>query len=373
VPAHRVEVPAGVLGLPVELGIGRAHVGDADLGLDDRVLGGVEGQVHRRRVALTRVGDHARGRERVVEDDVEVDGVELGLAGVVGLPTEVAARVRALDFIVADHLGTVAIVAVLAGHQLDQEVGLARGRIAEARHRAVRRGRELRGDGVRRVALGRVVAGLRHLAGVAERRHDLVRVPRGERAGRRHHRHIPRRPAARAGDVGQAVAPQLGVRVVVPATRAVARHRVRAPLHHPERHVGPGEGVAAARGPRPRIDQARQPSGCRRAPDRAPVASPGGPPRGRHRPGAAHGTSAEGVDAGGRVRRAAESLDAVRRRGGRRRASGRRSGSRRSGRDARRGRGRGRVRRARQRRHGHDPESARSTQNQQSKAANEPV
>ena len=193
-PAHGVEVPARILGLPVELGVGSAHVGDADLGLDGRVLRRVEGQVYRRRVGLAGVRDHLRRRERMVEDDVEVHRVLLRLAVVVGLAAEVAAGVGALDLVVADDLDAVAVVAVLAGHQLDQEVGLRRGRVGEARHRAVRGGRELRGDGVRLVALRGVVAGLRHLIGVAERRRDLVRIARGERSGRRHHRNVAAAP-----------------------------------------------------------------------------------------------------------------------------------------------------------------------------------
>ena len=210
-PAHRVEVPARVLGLPVELCVGHAYVRDAHLRLDHLVLGGVERQGHRGRVALTRVGDHLRGGERVVKDDVEVDRVQLALPVVVGLTAEVAAGVRALNLVVADDLRAVAVVPVLAGHQLDHEVGLVRGRVGEARHRAVRGGGELRGDGARCVALRGVVTGLRHLAGVAERGRDLVRIARGERSRRRDHRYVARRAAAGTRDVGQAVAPQFGV------------------------------------------------------------------------------------------------------------------------------------------------------------------
>jgi hypothetical protein len=51
------EVPVRVVGLPVQPRVLVADVGDADLGLDDRVAGGVEGQVDRGRRTVGAVDD----------------------------------------------------------------------------------------------------------------------------------------------------------------------------------------------------------------------------------------------------------------------------------------------------------------------------
>ena len=178
----RVEVPTRVLALPVERGVRIADVGDAQLRLDGLCRGRVEREVDRRRPAGS--GDHLRSGERLVEGDVEMHRVGLRLAVVGALAAEVAARLGPGDLVVADdRRGARRELAVLGIPELDQEAGLCRGGIGESRHRAVGCRGELRGDRVRLVGLGRVIAGLGHLVRVAEGAEHAVRVTAGERAG----------------------------------------------------------------------------------------------------------------------------------------------------------------------------------------------
>src|SRR2546429_5711791 len=167
---YRVEVEAGtVLGLPVGAGVRVTDEGDADLGLDHPVGGGVERQEHRVRTGLYR----RVGRERLVEDDVEVHGVRVRGAAEMSTGRGTAHLVRTYDRHRARR------GAVLAVPQLDQQIGLARTRERPAGHAAARRGGQLGPDGGPRTAHHRVVPGLGDLPGVGERFGVRTRVAAG--------------------------------------------------------------------------------------------------------------------------------------------------------------------------------------------------
>ena len=138
--ADRVEVPIRIVGLPVELRVADAHEGNADLGLQDLVGRGVEGQEYRIGSGLARLGDHLRGRERVVEGNVEMDRVGIGRAA------EVPAGGGPLNLVMADDLRAACHRSVLAVEQLHEDVGIGRRRKGKAAHGAPPRRCQFGGD-----------------------------------------------------------------------------------------------------------------------------------------------------------------------------------------------------------------------------------
>src|SRR5439155_18395041 len=140
----------------------------------------------------------------------------------------------------------------LAVEQLDEDAGLAAGRVGDAGGTGPRGRGQFGADAV--AVHGRVVAGRRLLTAVVDRFQVRTRVAGRYPAGQRQDRDVAVPGTARSAHVGEREAAEVRVPVVVSAA-VVPVLRLRAPLDHPERDVRPGERVEATGGTDERVDE----------------------------------------------------------------------------------------------------------------------